>query len=272
MAQGEADTTIYGSRLTWEVGILLAATGELDPNYPTYISSGFVAVDGGKVLTYTGPAADTNDVPFTVSVAEYDANYNFIQRSYIYYLSGHYDGLQLSANCKYIRLQFGHVSSTGVNMNVSDGASVICLVQDRSEVKNGFVDGSYTHGSSAATISNNTINITAFPSGAGNSQTFRYKYPLNIQIGDTIRLVIQKVSGSMSSNTFVDATVGGNWVANNKNWSNTQTIALDESSTSTTDNNETYVVIQTRSTSPTFTNYTCRIKVYVNGVQVLPEV
>lgn len=270
MGKSDSDSTIYGSKLTWAVGNVDSTTGEFNPSVTTYISSGFVKVKGGKVLTYTGPDKDENDIAFAVYVGQYDKNYDFISRISLYVPSSHIVTAQLVENCTYIRVQFGHATSTGVNMNVSDGSLFVCTVQDRSEVKNTFVDGSYAKGSSSATLTGNRLSINSFVIGSSNGLLLQFKYPLNIKTGDTLRLLIKKVSGT-TSNSFLSADIGGNNVCTNKSWG-TGTTTVDATKTSTTSNNTLNLALQLLSSTPKLNGYVATITVYVNGVQVLPEV
>lgn len=270
MGESETNPTIYGSKLTWEIGILSSSTGELLSEYPTYISSNYVQVDSEKILTYNGPEKDENDTNYYVYICYYGENHAFVSREQIYSIPNHIVTKQIPENIKYVRFSYGHETTSGVNMNPSDGSLFVCLVQDRSEVKNGIVDGAYTKGSSSATYANNRLNITSFGMGSANSLPLQFKYPLNIKTGDTLRLRIKKVSGT-NTISFLDAYIGGNNVCSNQAWGTGNT-PIDVTKTSTTSSNSLYLTLQLRSAVPTYNNYVVSITVYVNGTQVLPEV
>lgn len=271
MEKGETDPTIYGSKLTWEQGYL--SSGVLDTSYISWISTAnYIKFTPGGVLTYTGPNKNENDVPYIVYAMCYDSEFNYITYWTIYNSSSKYTTCQVtSANVAYIKICYGHLSATNERTTVSEGNYFVCLVQDRSEVKNNFDGGTYTMGTSSGTVTGNRLSITAFNNGDSNALTLKFDYPLNIQTGDTVRVLIKKVSGSVSKVSFTNIYVGNNKVVNNVAWQTGNT-PIDITSTVSTSNNTLTVVIQTHSVQPTYTNYAVSITIYVNGVQVLPEV
>ena len=271
MGKGDSDSTIYGSKLTWSVGNIDSTTGEINPSYPTYISSGFVNVEGGKVLTYTGPDKDENDIAFYVYVGQYDENHDFISRTALYAVSGHIVTVQLVENCKYIRFQFGHITSTSVNMNVSDGSLLVCAVQDRSEVKNGFVDGSYSKGTTSFSIANNVFSFSYFGNAIANTIEPKFKFPLSIKSGDTLRVLIKKTNGTLSGGFYAYISISGQEIITNQLW-NTGATAMDKSGTAPSNGNTTSFYCRNATAAKSCTDYKCTIQIFKNGVQVIPEV
>ena len=154
---------------------------------------------------------------------------------------------------------------------------MVSLLQRRREImqlikkeRNGYVDGTYTNGNSSWSVSNNVISISSLSGSYGNRMKILFKEGLNIQTGDTVRVLAQRTSGSISGIYYVDVWVGGNKIVNNKLWNKTAT-ALDQSLASPGNSNSLYVEINNRTGDKTYTNYKCTVKIFVNGVQVLPE-
>ena len=271
-AKGKADTTIYGSKLEWKQGYIDSSTGVIDQSYSSWISTvDFIPMTPGKVLTYTGPDKE-NGVEYRLYAYCYDSNFNFLERVYIYLVSSHYVSAQIiNSSTAYIKLSYGHSSSGGIDVLPSAGSLMVCAGQDRSEVKNGFVDGSYTHGTTSFSIENNVFSmLSIIKNGTANSFNPRFKYPLNIKTGDTIRVKLTKTAGSMSGAYVLAFSVGGNSIGN-VTWD--ASTGFNVTVTSSTSNN-TLFIDGSRSTGQdrTFTNYKCTIAIFVNGTQVLPEV
>ena len=267
------DNTIYGSRLTWIQGGIDASTGAPTTSEYVIATVDYIPFSDKKVLTYTGPATNINGVVYFVYAALYDSNFNFLKRELIYYTPSHITTFQVvNQSVGYIKISYGHNAGTEEPVDPSEGSEFVCLVQDRSEVKNGFEDGSYTAGSTSMSISNNILSISKWSGGASaNHVTLRFKYPLNIQTGDTVRIVVNKTAGTMSAAQYCNISVGGNTIISNKLWDKGST-AIDLTNTSPGNANNLAFVPQNRTSTASFTGYKCSVKVYVNSIQVLPEV
>ena len=266
------DPTIYGSRLTWIQGGIDASTGSTTVSEYAISTVDYIPFSDKKVLTYIGPATNINGAPYYVYAALYDTSFNFLKRELIYFTSSHVTTFQVvNQSVGYIKISYGHNANTGELVDPSEGSEFVCLVQDRSEVKNGFVNGTYANGTSSCSISNNILSISTFDSGQDNRPNVYFKYPLNIQTGDTVRVLITKKSGSVSGAIYVDAWVAGNKIVGNKAWGTGNT-ALDQTLSSPGNSNTKVVVFNNRTGNKTYTNYKCSIQIFVNSVQVLPEV
>lgn len=89
--------------------------------------------------------------------------------------------------------------------------------------------------------------------------------------GDTVRLVVTKLSGSISASFFCEIWVNSLKVADNKSWG-TGTTAIDQSVTAAADAGSVYFTMNTKSNAITFSSYKFAVEVYVNGVKKFPEV
>ena len=137
--------------------------------------------------------------------------------------------------------------------------------------KNCLAPGEYTNGSSVYSVDRSGwLWIRGWSANAANKLVVPLLRPLNVAVGDTLRVLIKKVSGTVSSSFFVDGYVGGNKFSNNLIWESGAT-AQDCSMTATS-TNAGQLTLKDNNTTATFTNYAVSIQIFVNGQQKIPEV
>ena len=267
MNQNTVDNNIiYGSGLTWTQGWL--ANGTLDTSKTTYLSTTDYIAMSMKTLTFIGTDPDANNVKYYLYVTQYDSGKNYIVRT------GMMDGgaveYDLYDNCAYIKLSFGHGSSSGVVPANAD--DLVLSVEPRKA--NRFLNMSKVtdSGDTEYSVSDNILSIKKWKATGSYNLSIPFGQPLGLSAGDTVRVVITRTSGSVNSGVAVYVMVGGNVVISNKTWSGDAT-AMDQSGTvPSSPTNTLYVSFRNSAATRTYTNYKVSIKVYLNGTQVLPEV
>ena len=151
--------TIYGDSLIWEQGYL--PTDTLDTSYTTWISSGYVKVNGNEYIDYTGPTEDENLVPWLVRIRQFDANKTYIGGSNILTAAGVYTQRKLVDGCKYIRICFGHESTTEVITSVDSGDLVVMPVTPGAtwRIPNDYYEVEYVRGASQAYLNTGIVPV-----------------------------------------------------------------------------------------------------------------
>lgn len=135
---------------------------------------------------------------------------------------------------------------------------------------NGFVKGTFTHGQSAWTIdSDGEMLITAWKSSVANSLQPEIERTLDIKAGDSVRVVVTKISGTISVAQFADISVCGLDVLSNESWGKWKT-AVDKTFTASTNPIGTSFYIGNRAGTATITSYRVRFEIYANGKKIFP--
>ena len=157
---GRSDIVLDGANMTWEQGLISNTTGLLDGTNLYYIStSNFIRViNPNYALIYDGPTADSNNVKYNVYVFQYTSDKSLIGRFVLNTVDYGNTPVVLESACAYIKISFGHVSSSGVNMNMSNKADFHCVGKPLYSTweNTGFDLSNFTDGQSSAHTYNST--------------------------------------------------------------------------------------------------------------------
>ena len=137
--------------------------------------------------------------------------------------------------------------------------------------KNGLVPGTYTGGSSEWVVdADGVVSVVSWSRTAPNGVTIPFASAVPANVGDSIRVVVQKTNGTMSASPYSYVNVGPA-ILTNQTWSNGAT-AVDKTITYDGETPIGHFYADYRVGAPTFNNYQFKVFVYVNGNQVIPGV
>ena len=141
----------------------------------------------------------------------------------------------------------------------------------RTVEKNCLVPGDYTNGTSRYQVDKyGNLRITTWGGAWANRLMIPLLRPVDVTVGDTLRVVIKRVGGAVSTSFSADGYLGGNQFSPNSTWA-TGATAMDKTTT-VTSTSAGQLIFNDRSISATFTNYIVSIQIFVNGQQLIPEV
>lgn len=146
------------------------------------------------------------------------------------------------------------------------------MLQTPSEPPNRFIEGTYTKGTSEIVIdSAGDMTINSWGSTTANRPSIPMVRALNFVTGDTVRLVITKLSGTISAIQFCEIWVNSMKVVDNESWG-TGSTPITKTITATADAGSVYFTFNNKTGGAAFTNYKVKVEIYVNAVKVFPEV
>lgn len=145
------------------------------------------------------------------------------------------------------------------------------IMASASKIKpNGFIEGTYTNGTSAWSVNSaGEITITTWSGGWQNALTPKIMRYLDILPGDSVRVIVRKVSGTISRSPFVTFTVNNLSVLSNESWKKEAT-AVDKTFTATANPSSTQFYINNITGNATITNYKVRFEIFCNGKKIFP--
>ena len=124
-------------------------------------------------------------------------------------------------------------------------------------------------GSSVAYVSDDgLLHISKWSGGPRNRIDCEFKRPFELNAGDTFNIKIVKKSGSISAAQFADVLLDYSIGAVNKLWAKTAT-PWDQTTTASAARTVTFIGINNRTGSGTFTDYSVEIQITVNGERII---
>ena len=143
------------------------------------------------------------------------------------------------------------------------------LMSAPNDEKNAIIPGNYTNGSSTYSVdADHLIHLNGtFNARESNGIKLPFKEALSIQNGDTVRIKIIKVSGSLNGANVTSAKIGSNTVIQNKSVSTGATFIDNTHTATATYSGDYFVFWRSNDPSYTFTNYVARLEIYINGKQ-----
>lgn len=137
---------------------------------------------------------------------------------------------------------------------------------------NGFIEGTFTNGQSAWSVdSAGEVVVTAWKGASTNALRLQIDRTLDINAGDSVRVVVTKISGTLSIAQSCDFNVCNLSVLPNASWSN-GTTAVNKTFTASHNPSGTVFYIGNRAGTATVTNYRIKFEIYANGTKVFPIV
>ena len=137
---------------------------------------------------------------------------------------------------------------------------------------NKFVEGSYTKGDSAWTVdATGNVTLTSWRTSLFDIPDIEMIRAIDFSAGDEVKVVITKLSGTLSAAQFTDISVCGVLIVQNSLWG-TGTTAVSKTTTAPSASTSKYLEIKNRTGTATLTDYKFKVDVYVNGTKVFQEV
>ena len=139
---------------------------------------------------------------------------------------------------------------------------------------NKFIAGEYIKGTSAWSVdSSGDVTISSWGSESANQMSIKMERMIDIEIGDSVQIVVTKLSGSISAQQRADAWLCGSGMQFMQNdiWGTGDT-PVSKTKTASAAPSSVYFTIRNKTGTATFSSYKFKVEVYVNGVKKFPEV
>jgi hypothetical protein len=148
---------------------------------------------------------------------------------------------------------------------------VLLAKEARTVEKNCLVPGDYTNGTSRYQVDKyGNLRITTWGGAWANRLMIPLLRPLNVAVGDTLRVVIKRVGGTVSTTFAVDGYLGSNLFSENSTWATGDT--AQDKTVAATSKSAGQLTLNDRSREAVFTDYAVSFQIFVNGQQLIPEV
>ena len=137
---------------------------------------------------------------------------------------------------------------------------------------NKFVEGTITKGDTSLTVdSDGNVTVSSWKGATANRPSIPMVRAIDFKTGDSLRLVVKKISGTMSVQQYCEIWVNSFKVMSNELWG-TGTTAIDKTITATADANSVYFTMNNKTGTANFSSYKFKVEIYVNGTKKFPEV